>query len=74
MSGRIGALNTAGSGWVDPLGVPSCKAMVTVGRDAIAAAVVGSCLRLLNVRRCEFGKELAMLCGRRYIWKRLGGD
>ena len=40
MSGRIGALNTAGSGWVDPLGVPSCEAMVTVGRVAIPAAVV----------------------------------
>ncbi len=42
MSGRIGALNTAGSGWVDPLGVPSCEAMVTVGRVAILAAVVSS--------------------------------
>ena len=42
MSGRIGALNTAGSGWVDPLGVPSCEAMVTVGRLAILPAVVSS--------------------------------
>lgn len=40
MSGRIGALNTAGSGCVDPLGVPSCEAMVTVGRVAIVAVVV----------------------------------
>lgn len=35
MSGRIGDLNTAGSGWVFPLGVPSPLAMVTVGRVAI---------------------------------------
>lgn len=40
MSGRIGALNTAGSGWVDPLGVPSCEAMVTVGRVAIVVEMV----------------------------------
>ena len=42
MSGRIGALNTAGNGWVDPLGVPSCEATVTVGRVAILAVVVSS--------------------------------
>ena len=42
MSGRIGALKTAGSGWVDPLGVPSCDAIVTVGRLAISPAVVSS--------------------------------
>lgn len=40
MSGRIGALNTAGSGCVDPLGVPSCEAIVTVGRVAIVAVFV----------------------------------
>ena len=45
MSGRIGALNTVGKGWVDPLGVPSCEAMVTVGRVAILAAVVEFQLR-----------------------------
>jgi len=33
-------LNTAGSGCVDPLGVPSCEAIVTVGRVAIAAVAV----------------------------------
>ena len=32
MSGRIGALNTAGRGWVEPEGLPSPEAMVTVGR------------------------------------------
>ena len=41
MSGRIGTLNTAGSGCVDPLGVPSYEAMVTVGRVAILLTVVG---------------------------------
>ncbi len=33
-------MNTAGSGCVDPLGVPSCEAIVTVGRVAIAAVAV----------------------------------
>jgi hypothetical protein len=47
MSGRIGALNTAGRGCVDPLGVPSCEAMVTVGRVAIFA--VGCRLRSLRL-------------------------
>lgn len=40
MSGRIGDLNTAGKGWVCPLGVPSPLAMVTVGRVAIAVTEV----------------------------------
>ena len=41
MSGRIGALNTAGSGWVDPQGVPSAPAIETVGRLVIFAALIG---------------------------------
>ena len=40
MSGRIGALNTAGRGWVEPLGVPSAPAIVTVGRLVILAVVM----------------------------------
>ena len=40
MSGRIGALNTAGSGWVSPLGVPSAEAMVTVGRVVILGDIL----------------------------------
>ena len=37
MSGRIGDLKTAGRGCVDPLGVPSAPAMVTVGRVVMFA-------------------------------------
>lgn len=44
MSGRMGALKTAGSGCVEPLEVPSAEAMVTVGRLAI-----------LNSRSCVPG-------------------
>ena len=62
MSGRIGALNTAGSGCVDPLGVPSCEAMVTVGRVAILIAVVDCCLRRLCMLR--FRNSLQMLAVR----------
>ena len=40
MSGRIGALKTAGSGCVDPVGVPSCEAIVTVGRVAIVTELI----------------------------------
>jgi len=40
MSGRIGDLNTAGRGWVEPLGDPSAEAMVTVGRVVISWAVL----------------------------------
>lgn len=40
MSGRIGDLNTAGRGWVSPLGVPSPLAIVTVGRVAIVETAV----------------------------------
>lgn len=36
----MGDLNTAGRGWVDPLGVPSAEAMVTVGRVAIFEVIV----------------------------------
>lgn len=44
MSGRIGDLKTAGSGCVDPLGVPSAPAMVTVGRVVIfAMGAIQSC-------------------------------
>ncbi len=39
MSGRIGDLKTAGSGCVDPLGVPSALAIVTVGRVVIFAVL-----------------------------------
>ena len=46
MSGRIGDLKTAGRGCVDPLGVPSAPAMVTVGR------VVMSALRTSIFYRC----------------------
>ena len=35
-------MKTAGRGCVDPLGVPSCEAIVTVGRVAIAAVAVMS--------------------------------
>lgn len=35
ISGRIGALKTAGRGCEAPLGLPSAEAIVTVGRDAI---------------------------------------
>lgn len=37
MSGRMGDLKTAGRGCVDPLGVPSAPAMVTVGRVVMFA-------------------------------------
>ena len=37
MSGRIGDRKTAGRGCVDPLGVPSAPAMVTVGRTLMLA-------------------------------------
>lgn len=40
MSGRIGDLKTAGSGCVDPLGVPSAFAIVTVGRVVIFAMLL----------------------------------
>lgn len=42
MSGRIGDLNTSGSGCVDPVGLPSAEAMVTVGRVAIALTLLSS--------------------------------
>ena len=38
ISGRMGALNTAGRGCVFPLALPSLPAMVTVGRVAIVGS------------------------------------
>lgn len=56
MSGRIGDLNTAGRGWVCPLGVPSPLEMVTVGRVAIVEMVVMDFLLndLLGDREVQF--------------------
>ena len=39
ISGRIGAVNTAGRGCVAPEGLPSAVAMETVGREAIVSVV-----------------------------------
>lgn len=56
MSGRIGDLKTAGSGCVDPLGVPSALAMVTVGRVVIFAV-------LFRYVVCKVGLAIPMACG-----------
>lgn len=47
MSGRIGALKTAGSGCVEPLGFPSLEAMVTVGRVVIVSGVIDQIVNTL---------------------------
>ena len=52
MSGRIGALKTAGSVWVSLLGLPSPPWMVTVGRLVILAGVVQCCQMVLDFEIC----------------------
>ena len=39
MSGRIGAVKTAGMVWVEPVGFPSLPMTLTVGREAILSSV-----------------------------------
>lgn len=60
MSGRIGDLKTAGRGWVEPLGLPSAEAMVTVGLVAIVEKIrgFGCCCRRRK------GSFVVELCGR----------
>lgn len=63
----MGDLNTAGRGWVDPLGVPSAEAMVTVGRVAIFEVIVnGSGLVVAGTDEVQNGisEENLAHCGK----------
>ena len=56
----MGALKTAGRGCVEPLGTPSCVAMVTVGRVAIFAVVL--MLSSLFAVRYEYEDVWELVC------------
>ena len=68
MSGRIGALNTAGRGCVFPLALPSLPAMLTVGRtDIMDRQAVNWALWL-----CLLSMIAGIVrVGRRIVWARL---
>jgi len=60
ISGRIGAVKTAGSGWVSPLAAPSAPLMETVGRLVILALVMRGCRWSLEVEIVRFWNLLAL--------------